>query len=552
MKSPRQLEKIFKKDFTVFAETIFQTTLQLGPLTAVQRDICKLLQHNENPRLFLSCFRNAGKSVILSLFAIWKLYLNPDEKILVISATSPRSKDFVRFCKDVIDKTPLLQGLAELRGSKNRNSAFAFDIVGAKPSQFASLKAIGITGQITGSRATIVIFDDVEINSNSQTEASRIKLSEAVKESNALILPGGFIYIIGTPQSRFSIYNDLTGFETIKYPIYYPNYNYEFLAPYLEAKRQANPDLIGTITDTDRFTPKDIEARKLAYGESLFQLQYMLDTTLSDNDRFPLRVSDLRVIATMPDRYFIEYQDFGAESYRNNEFVQLQPTDQHTLEYSTKIIAVDPCGRGQDELAAIVLATGGGRVFILDSYYNKSGGYDDEAMNGVLALAKKHKVKTIVAEQNYGGGMYNRLLIKHIKENNANLGIVVEAIFSRGTKANRIIASVEPFLNSGKLVADVGWFRQELENPQFNLFQQMGTIECGHIYSKHDDRIDALSIGLDFLSNNLAISEKIEKADYEEALFNQELESIIHSPTWVKTGRTKYDKGNSFGNALDR
>ena len=545
------LEKAFKEDFTLFADVIFRSTLELGPLTKVQRNICGVLQENKDPRLFLSCFRNLGKSYILALFSIWKLYNDPNEKILVISATYPRAKDFVRFCKDVMTKTPILSNMAEVRGSKNRSSINEFDIVGAKTSQFASLKAVGITGQLTGSRATTVIFDDVEIVSNSQTEASRAKLTDAVREANALLLPKGFIYIIGTPQSRFSIYNDLDGFKTIKYPIYYPHWGYQNLAPYLDKLRQENPELIGEITDPERFTKEDIEARKVSYGASLFQLQYQLDTTLTDADRFPLKTTDCRVTPVDDDRYYIEYQDVGKNDYKQVEYTDLRPTSTYLVKYENKILAVDPCSRGLDEFVAVCMFVGGGRIFIKDAYYRKDG-LSNETMRGLIDFANHHGVKNVIAEQNYGGGLWSKLLTKHIMESEKDLGITVEDTFSRGKKADRIIASCEPFLNSGKLVFDTDYFQKELSNPQYNLFQQMQTVEPAHIWSKYDDRVDALSIGLAYLSQNLAISESVVKMKYEEDLFEQELDSIINSPIWVKTGRTKYNSGSTFGNALQK
>ena len=48
---------------------------------------------------------------------------------------------------------------------------------------------MGVTGQLTGSRADLIIADDVESANNSQTQLMRDRLSETVKEFDAIIKP---------------------------------------------------------------------------------------------------------------------------------------------------------------------------------------------------------------------------------------------------------------------------------------------------------------------------------------------------------------------------
>ena len=101
-----------------------------------------------------------------------------------------------------------------------RNSFDRFDVRQASLSQSPSLKAAGITGQITGSRATRIIADDIEIEGNARTEAARETLMRAVSEFEAikvpahyeqdeLIRPAADVLFLGTPQTEESIYNRL-------------------------------------------------------------------------------------------------------------------------------------------------------------------------------------------------------------------------------------------------------------------------------------------------------------------------------------------------------
>jgi hypothetical protein len=70
-------------------------------------------------------------------------------------------------------------------------------------------QVVGITGQLTGSRADIIIVDDVEVPKNSFTPAMRERIAMLVKEFDAVLKPGGRILYLGTPQVEESLYNIL-------------------------------------------------------------------------------------------------------------------------------------------------------------------------------------------------------------------------------------------------------------------------------------------------------------------------------------------------------
>src|SRR5262249_34990700 len=115
--------------------------------------------------------------------------------------------EFSTFMKQLIFDMPLL---AFLRPRPDqRQSTIAFDVGPAKPDPSPSVKSVGINGQLTGSRANVIIADDIEIPHNSDTQGKRDKILELVKEFDAVIKPGGRIIYLGTPQTEQSIYNEL-------------------------------------------------------------------------------------------------------------------------------------------------------------------------------------------------------------------------------------------------------------------------------------------------------------------------------------------------------
>jgi hypothetical protein len=90
---------------------------------------------------------------------------------MVVSASQALADNFSIFCKSLIDDMELLQFLA--RGSTQRTSNIMFDVGPATPDPSPSVKSVGLTGQLTGSRADVIIADDIEIPKNSYTHVLR-------------------------------------------------------------------------------------------------------------------------------------------------------------------------------------------------------------------------------------------------------------------------------------------------------------------------------------------------------------------------------------------
>ena len=160
--------------------------------------MAEYLQHGPR-RLVIEAFRGVGKSYITSAFVVHQLLTNPELKILVVSASKTRSDDFSIFTQRLINEMPILQHLKPREDQ--RMSKISFDVGPAQASHSPSVKSVGITGQLAGSRADIIVADDVEIPNNSATQSMRDKLSESVKEFDAVLKPDGrIIYLWYTPD----------------------------------------------------------------------------------------------------------------------------------------------------------------------------------------------------------------------------------------------------------------------------------------------------------------------------------------------------------------
>jgi hypothetical protein len=107
-----------------------------------------------------------------------------------------------------------------------RWSRVSFDIRGCTPTQAPSVRSAGIGSQITGSRADIILLDDVEVTSNSATDSLREKLLAQCTEMEAILIPkpSSKILYLGTPQTSYTIYRKLEerGYQARIWPARYP------------------------------------------------------------------------------------------------------------------------------------------------------------------------------------------------------------------------------------------------------------------------------------------------------------------------------------------
>jgi hypothetical protein len=203
---------------------------------------------------------------------------------MVVSASKQRADDFTIFCQKCLIEIPWLQHLTP-KDDDQRWSRVSFDVYGCRPAQSPSVKSVGITGQITGSRADVILFDDVEVPSNSATDMMREKLLQLVTEGESVLTPreDSRIVFLGTPQTTFTIYRTLRerNYLPMVWPARYPKtlVGYEdILAPELQADidKQGLEALAWKPTDT-RFSELNLLEREQSMSRSNFMLQFQLD-----------------------------------------------------------------------------------------------------------------------------------------------------------------------------------------------------------------------------------------------------------------------------------
>ena len=291
-----------KGDFKLFLQALWDQ-LDLPEPTRAQYAIADYLQHGPK-RLQIQAFRGVGKSWITAGFVLWTLFKDNEKKIMIISASKDRADNMSIFLQKLIVETKWLNHL-QPTNEDARWSRISFDVA-CPPHQAPSVKSLGITSQLTGSRADFILLDDVEVPGNSMTELMREKLLQLCTETESILTPSddSRICFLGTYQNSFSIYTRLAerNYKPFVWPARYPRKTESYgglLAPqlYEDIEKGANP---GECTDPDRFDDEDLLQREASMGKSNFMLQFMLDTSLSDASKFPLKFADLIVTSVNP------------------------------------------------------------------------------------------------------------------------------------------------------------------------------------------------------------------------------------------------------------
>jgi hypothetical protein len=499
--------------------------LQLAEYPTKQQVAVADWMGNGPTRQLTVAFRGLGKSLLASLYALWRLRTDPQEKILVVSATSVKATDFSSFALKCIGEIDILQILTP--GLANRFSSTAFDVGPAVVEQSPSMRSMGVMGSTTGQRCSCAILDDIETVQNVITQLKQERVAHAVTEIESIIkpdegqlLPRKIMYL-GTPHTEASIYLRLVrerGYKARYFPALYPDevdcYDGN-LDPRVWSELTDNPALVGEPTDPERFSHEDILQRQASMTRSSFLLQFQLNTRLATLDKYPIRLGDLIVMdidgTTLPETVVWSNQPdcrlqdlvcvgMGGDCHYHRPIFQNGWVARS--ETWRCVLAIDPAGRGADELAWCVLAELNGNLFVLESG-GSTLGYADEVLQHLAKTAKKWEVNYVVAEANMGDGMFSALLKPHLMREHP---VTIEEVKHNIRKETRLCDTLGPLIQQHRLVVTTRVVRQDYrmtdEDPENgysrSLFFQASRLTPEKGCLSHDDRLDALAIACAF------------------------------------------------------
>ena len=525
--------------------------LNLPAPSRAQLELLDFVSNRKNPHRMLMCLRGLSKSLSAQLYTTWRLLNDPDEHILVMSATGERAKNFTQFVQKLLALLPVCHGMKP-RHNKERTSGQSFDVAGATASDSPSVYAVGVENQIAGFRATIVIYDDIESAQNSSSVTSKEKIDHYASEAANLLMSGRDETItLCTPHSKESIYTGWIqdkGFKHLVIPAEYPQSIDVYgggLAPYIVERLQNNPSLVGTNVD-ERFTLDILRSKSMRIGKSQYQLQYMLDVTESDEMKHPLKLSELIVMdvdiddapikispsSMKENMIFSKHNGFKTDKLYSPSFVSTERG-----RYNYRVMAIDPSGRGTDETGISVGFSLNGKIFI-KKITGLDGGYDASVMESIAQMCSDYSIDYVVVESNFGDGAYTKFLEPFLLKKSPTTEIV--EVRSSTQKEKRIITTLEPLLNQRRLVIDKQLIDDDFKSDVIRSFTyQLTRItkESGSL--KHDDRLDAVEMMCKFIVDKEEFSESYSTREADDTELEDAIE-VFKKNFNISRGRLNY------------
>lgn len=555
---PEKMPRVLREEFSMMVASTFPEFAEFAEvgmrvlgfsISEMQLDIARYMQHGPRKSM-VQAQRGEAKSTLAALFAVWSLVHDQNYRILIVSGGEKQASDVAVMIIRLIEQWPLLCWMRPDKSRGDRTSFENYDVHCdlRRIDKTASVSCVGITANLQGRRADLLIPDDIETAKNSFNQSMREQLLLLSKDFAAINTHGKTLYL-GTPQSKDSIYKTLParGFEVRIWPGRYPNaeelqrYAIGTLAPMILEAIETDPSLMGGAgLDGTRGKPADLVRydedalieKELDFGNEGFSLQFMLDTSLADAARTKIKLADLIVAAFDAERApeIVQYE--CSERVRIKDLpwtlqgvMVYAPgflSEKYAM-YTHKVMILDPAGSGGDEVA---FACGGA----LNSYIHVftvgglRGGMTEENIQTLFDIADEFGITDIKVEANMGAGVVVKLLEAHA-EKHQRLHLGFEDFYAKGQKERRIIDTISPLTRRHKLIVHQRAIEDDLKycelHPRENravmsAWYQLGSITYDRGSLVHDDRADCIQGVCMFLKDLIAVDDERAQQRREE------------------------------------
>lgn len=562
-------------DFRNFAYHIFHDVLKLDTPHDIQYDIMEWLMDlpvcpDGIRRGQTQAMRGCGKSVIFCVFCCFLWYCNPTIRIALICANESKAEEFANLIKQILDSSELLEHLRpdpdesivyrhgkKIRGlAKGTNQALRFDVRGAGPGKDPSFACYPLFGGWAGAHPDLLGFDDIEIPDNSGTPAKRKKILDKTREGESLIMEGGTILYMGTPQTEESVYFKLEqmGYAIRRWPSELPDprdpVRSKNVSPWLLG-RVLEGEEIGSPSYPERFNRMRLIEKK-GKGMAYYALQMLLDPSYADAERFPLKLSDLIVLDVASDMAPTTVA-WGGYLQRMEHLEQFGFTGDYLCgpghvadqwePMSQVILYIDPKGGGADSIGYAVVGCCAGMIYLIEVgsvAVGGAGGTADATMVKLAKVAAKWGVKRVVVESNWGGSknesawakLFQPVLLKYAGN------VAVDLNYVSGQKEVRILDVLEPLVGSHRLVVSTQVCANRHDDTRRHLLHQMTHITRDRGALAYDDEIDAVYGGVSQFIDQVQIDPEKRAAEQSVAA------SVATAKAWderTKKHGTKID-----------
>lgn len=511
-------------------------------MAEIQREIALFMADEANKKTVIHAQRSQAKSTIARGFSLFSLIHNPRLRVVLFTGEASLARKFSKAMIDLFYAMPELSFMLPDKRAGDRDSVEAFDIHhslrGLDP--HPSIAAKSLMSGIQGMRGDIILADDVETYSNSSSSVLREDLIQRFRDLPS-ICTNGRIIVLGTHQTTESIYKQLPdmGFKQRFWPGRVPTVEQrpwygDNLAPSIQALYEDPENRAGCGIDGQQGIPTCPEylgedvllGKEQVQGAPFFQLQHMLNPTLSDESRKPLRTEMIKVVSlphvnTLP----VVLHAVGEERIGNVGFTRVKWDPSEVQEKPYVIATIDPAlggAKSGDRTGYCVLGVVSGYAYVLDAGSWK-GGYSEELMTQWAVTMSKFKPSRIIMESNAGNGIitqtFRPILQDYAQQHCWNVGL--DDVRENGQKETRAINRLVPVMGRGALVVTEGAIRSMDDSlsdvepklrESFSLWYQINNITYQRNSLRHDDSIDALSLAIEQVRGRLQTIVKSDEA----------------------------------------
>lgn len=505
----------------------------------LMEDIVRFITCSTDPSIMVKAQRGQAKSTLAAIGVVFDLMHHPHHRDGVIMAQAGLATDIITYVIRIIEALPELHCMLPDKKAGDRTGIQGYDIHHSLkgPDKSPSLAPISLMSNLQGRRLDLAILDDLESEKNSATAEARASILKKAVDLYAIC--EWRIVWLGTPQSLDSIYFQLPamGTKVRVWPGRYPTVEEEAfygdtLAPFIKEKMEADPSLrTGGGLDGSRgqvtspmLRDETFHQQREALGKDWYELQYMLNATLSDANRKALNTKDIIVVQDSPTFPVTINPGIGPgfqyKHLAGGKFWDMTLPSGGSEARKAPIIRayVDPAAGGntsRDRTAFSVVGLVGGNLVIL-KYGTVKGGYDVSLMRELAEHLAEYKPVQVMIEKNMGHGAFTQVFQPVLKEvaalHNWNPGLTEELV--RTQKEVRIIDTLGPIMGRKSLWVTEKALREEGkyltglqagEATSHNLWVQLGNITRTKGCLAHDDQLDSLSGACNMFLNELAI-----------------------------------------------
>lgn len=435
-------------------------------------DLLKFLMEDHERQLVIWP-RGHMKSTLLAYTAAWDIINQPDITIVYLSATADLAEKQTGLIKTIIDSPIVHKYWTELlpdeEGKRDLWRTSEFNVGHWKRKEEVirdpTLKAAGITGNITGFHADRIFLDDLVTGDNSETKTARDEVKGKYSYLSSILNTDGKIKAVGTRYHPDDLYDDLINMTV---DIYDDEGNVTSQEPAYKVTQEV------VEVDGDFLWPRSRRSDGKWFGFNKTELAKKKSDYLDKAKFFAQYYNDPSDPQNKRIENFNYYDRETVQHVGNNVLINGKQLNVYAaIDFAATIT------KKSDYTAIVVIGVDVDyNIFVLDIARFKTQKISEMQSELTRLYDKWHWLK-LKAEAN----AQQNLVIEQIKDFNRKQGIfyTIEKKPSVGDKQIRIMSTLEPRYAEGKILHYRGGNCQILED------------ELVATKPPHDDVSDALA-----------------------------------------------------------